>query len=153
MAACAPPCSASADKSAFPDLVSFGLWLPQRLMEKGVSFEHGPPPLDTIPGWVFASYDFSHSLLVASAVIALVAWWRRDIAFAMLAWPFHILLDLPFHSADFFPTRILWPVSGWIFDGVHWGNPLVWFSNLAGLALLWSWRRHRGRRNGRRKDA
>lgn len=136
---------------AFPDLVSFGLWLPQRVLENGLEFGNGPPPLEQMPGWLFTSYDFSHSLLVALAVIVLVAWRRRDIAFAMLAWPFHILLDVPFHSADFFPTKILWPLSDWIFDGIHWGNPWVWFSNLTGLALLWAWRWRK--RNGVRKTA
>ena len=126
---------------AFPDLVSFGLWIPQRVLEHG--FQAKPPALDTIPAWVFTSYDFSHSLLIASLTIALVAPWRKGIAFAMLAWPFHILLDIPFHSADFFPTRILWPLSMWAFDGISWTNPWVWFPNLAGLAMLWAWRWHR----------
>jgi membrane-bound metal-dependent hydrolase YbcI (DUF457 family) len=123
---------------AMPDLVSFGLWLPERLMENG--FQPGKPALASIPDWLFVSYDFSHSLLIAAVVVALVAGWRRDIAFAMLAWPFHILLDVPFHSADFFPTKILWPVSAWAYDGISWTNPWVWFANLAGLAVLWAWR-------------
>jgi hypothetical protein len=126
---------------ALPDLVSFGLWLPTRLLDNG--FQPGPPPLDTIPAWVFSSYDFSHSLLVATVAITATALWRKEIAFTMLAWPCHILLDVPFHSADFFPTKILWPLSTWVYDGISWTNPWVWFSNLAGLAVLWAWRWHR----------
>jgi len=130
---------------ALPDLVSFGLWLPVRLLKDG--FEPGRPALAAIPDWLFVSYDFSHSLLIAGSAVALVALRRRDIAFAMLAWPAHILLDVPFHTAEFFPTRILWPLSDWVFDGIAWSNPWVWFSNLAGLAVLWAWRWRR--RNGR----
>ena len=126
---------------AFPDLVSFGLWLPQRLLESG--FQFGPPELDTIPAWGFNSYDFSHSLLITTVAITLVAVRHKGIAFAMLAWPFHILLDIPFHSADFFPTKILWPVSTWAFNGIAWTHPWVWSSNLTGLAILWVWRWHK----------
>jgi membrane-bound metal-dependent hydrolase YbcI (DUF457 family) len=130
---------------ALPDLLSFGLWLPVRLMNHG--FQPGPPALDTIPHWVFSSYDFSHSLLVAGIALLLVTLWRKDIAFPLLAWPFHILLDVPFHSADYFPTKIFWPVSDWAFGGIAWSNPWVWFSNLAGLAVLWAWRwQRRGKR-------
>jgi len=123
---------------AFPDLVSFGLWLPGHVFENGIG--NGPPDLALLPGWLFVSYDVTHSLLVAGAAVALAALWRRDIAFAMLSWPFHILLDVPFHAAEFFPTKIFWPLSDWIFDGIHWMNPWVWYSNLAGLAVLYLWR-------------
>ena len=123
---------------AFPDLVSFGLWLPGHVLENGIG--NGPPDLASLPAWLFVSYDVTHSLLVAAAAVALTALWRRDIAFAMLAWPFHILLDVPFHAAEFFPTKILWPLSDWVFDGVAWTSPWVWFANLAGLAVLYLWR-------------
>lgn len=123
---------------ALPDIVSFGLWLPVILVSNG--FNVGRPSLDTIPRWVIINYNISHSLIVAFAIIALVTLWRKDISFAMLAWPFHILLDLPFHTAEFFPTIIFWPVSDIIYDGIHWGNPLVWYVNIAGLIALYLWR-------------
>ena len=37
----------------------------------------------------------------------------------MLAWPFHIILDFPFHSKEYFPTKIIWPVSDFSFDGIR----------------------------------
>jgi len=58
----------------------------------------------------------------------------------MLAWPAHILLDFPFHTADFFPTPILWPLIEVKFDGISWGTPYVWFSNIAGLIVLYIFR-------------
>ncbi len=121
---------------AFPDISSIGLWLPINWIENGF----GKPELALIPQWVFNHYNFSHSLLVAFTAIALVSLWRKDIAFAMLAWPLHIMLDLPFHSAEFFPTIIFWPVSDFIFDGIPWSIPWVWFSNLGALVTLYLWR-------------
>ena len=55
----------------------------------------------------------------------------------MLAWPFHVLLDFPFHSIKYFPTPILWPISDYKFDGIPWSNPYIWFSNIAGIILLY----------------
>mgnify|MGYP000682885974 CR=1 FL=1 len=124
---------------AFPDLLSFGLWLPLHMFENGLSFSR-PPPLDLIPSWVFISYNLTHSLPVALSAIAVVAWWRPSIAFAMLAWPFHIVLDIPFHSSEFFPTQLFWPFTDYFIDGMPWTQPWVWFSNIAGLLMLWLWR-------------
>lgn len=44
--------------------------------------------------------------LISLPMIGLVALWRRGIAFAMLAWPFHIVLDFPFHTKAYFATPI-----------------------------------------------
>lgn len=123
---------------AFPDVISFGLWLPVNLASNG--FKIGRPSLDVIPQWVMVNYNVSHSLIVAFATITLVALWRKDIAFAILAWPFHILLDIPFHTAEFFPTIIFWPVSDVIFDGIEWHNPWVWYTNITCLVALYFWR-------------
>lgn len=127
---------------ALPDLVSFGLWLPAHLLANG--FQFGKPDLALIPGWVIFQYNLFHSLLVAFAAMGLVALWRKEVAFAMLAWPFHILLDIPFHTAEFFPTQFLWPASAVFYDGVAWSNPWVWYSNIAGLIVLFFWRWRHG---------
>jgi hypothetical protein len=127
---------------ALPDLVSFGLWLPVHMLANG--FDLGKPELGVIPEWVSISYNISHSLIVAFAAIVLVALWRKIWIVPMLAWPFHILLDMPFHTAEFFPTQIFWPVSPWVYDGVAWSNPWVWYSNLAGLLVVYGWRWRRG---------
>ncbi len=124
---------------AFPDLFSFGIFLVMRLVTGQLT--PGPPPLSSIPDWLFTSYDITHSALIAGAAIASVAAFRRDLAFAMLGWPFHILLDAPFHSAAYFPTRIFYPVSDFYIDGVPWSNPWIWYPNLAGILVLYTWRR------------
>ncbi len=124
---------------AMPDLISFGAFMVQRLLNG--TWRFGKPPLDIIPDWLITNYAFGHSFVVSLGIIALVTFWRKDIAFAMLAWPFHIVLDFPFHSFAYFPTPILWPISGFKIDGIPWTNWYIWFPNVAGLILLFAYRR------------
>ncbi|HEC86013.1 MAG TPA: hypothetical protein ENI48_12345 [Thioploca sp.] len=123
---------------AFPDLSSLGVFVIVRLVEGTVVF--GPPPLASIPDWVFFNYNATHSFLVAFVTIGMVALWNRTIAFAMLGWPLHICLDFPFHTAAYFPTQMFWPLSDFVIDGVAWSTRWVWFPNLAGLLVLFGWR-------------
>jgi hypothetical protein len=123
---------------ALPDLVSFGAYLVLRLLDGG--YQPGPPPLAVLPEWLFVSYNVFHSFVICLPVVALVAWFRRDIAFAMLAWPFHIVLDFPFHSLRYFPTPIFWPFSDFVVDGIPWSSPQVWLPNVAGLVILLGYR-------------
>ncbi len=134
---------------AMPDLMSFGIYLLLHVING--SYHPGPPPLTALPPWLFTSYSIGHSFIISFAVIGLVAPMRRDIAFAMLAWPFHILLDAPFHARTYFPTPILWPLSNISFDGISWANPWVWFPNAAGVLLLLLYRR--GQKRQKEKPA
>jgi membrane-bound metal-dependent hydrolase YbcI (DUF457 family) len=129
---------------ALPDLGSFGPWLAYRLLTG--RFEPGKPELAIIPDFVFAAYDVTHSLLVAALAVALAWRWRPELGFAMLAWPFHILVDIPTHSRAFFPTPFLWPVSDFTVNGIPWGTPWIWYPNLAGIAVVFAWRLWRRRR-------
>jgi hypothetical protein len=58
----------------------------------------------------------------------------------MLAWPFHIVLDFPFHTKEFFPVKIFWPLSDMHFDGISWSSPEVIIPNCAGIILLYIYR-------------
>ena len=129
---------------AFPDLVSFGILFIKRIVTG--EFHFGAPPLDTIPQWVFISYNYSHSFIIAFLFLGIVSIFRKNWAFAMLGWPFHILLDFPFHTKAYFPTKLFWPLSNISFDGIPWTHPAVWFPNLAGIIILffWRWRLKRG---------
>ena len=86
------------------------------------------------------NYDLFHSFVPAFLVIGFIYYYKKPLAFPMLAWPFHIVLDFPFHSQEYFPTKIIWPMSDFSFDGIPWSNPEVWFPNLAGLILLFIYR-------------
>jgi len=128
---------------AMPDLFSFGILLTLRIFSGEFQFGNGPPSLEMIPWWVFTNYDISHSFISAFLCISIVKRYRKDIAFAMLAWPFHIVLDFPFHTKDYFPTKIFWPLSDFYIDGIPWNIPEVWFPNLAGIILLFVYRFYR----------
>ena len=125
---------------ALPDLLSFGLYFIVRFITQGVNMEFGKPALESIPNWVFIMYDISHSWVIAFLFIIIFLQINKEIGFPMLAWPFHILLDFPFHSKEYFPTPILWPISDYRFDGIPWSNPYVWFGNIACIIILFVYR-------------
>lgn len=88
-----------------------------------------------------------HSAIVA-AVVSLIAWriWRKQ-WLPLLGWWSHILIDIPTHSADFYPSPVLYPITQRGFDGLAWNTP--WFVAVnytalvvSGLYLLWTYRRH-----------
>ena len=101
----------------------------------------GKPSLDEIPIWVFNLYDFSHSLIIALIFILIVYRFNKNLCFPMLAWPFHILLDVFTHSKEFFPTPIFWPISDYRFDGIPWSNPYIWFANIFCIFIIFIYRR------------
>ena len=84
--------------------------------------------------------NLSHSFLTAILFIVLVSKFRKELVWPMLAWPFHIILDFPFHTKDFFPVKIFWPISDFSFDGISWSSPEVIIPNFAGLILLFIYR-------------
>ena len=79
-------------------------------------------------------------MITALFFIAIAYKINKDFAWPMLAWPMHIIVDFFTHSIEFFPTPILWPISDYRFDGIPWSNPYIWFSNIAGIILLYVWR-------------
>lgn len=125
---------------ALPDLLSFGLYFLVRIFTHGSNMQFGKPALETIPNWVFTMYDISHSCVIAFFVIIIFLQINKEICFSMLAWPFHILLDFFFHSKEYFPTPILWPISNYQFDGIPWSNPYIWFGNIGCIILLFIYR-------------
>ena len=125
---------------AMPDLISFGAFLFLQILHG--NFHPGPPPMSEIPSWLIINYSLGHSFVICLPIIGLIALWRKPIAFAMLAWPFHIMLDFPFHSFKYFPTPMFWPISDFKIDGIPWSHWYIWFPNVAGLILLFYFRRH-----------
>lgn len=128
---------------AMPDLISFGALMFSRLLNG--TYTWGKPALASLPAWIYPAYTVGHSFVIAFTVIGLVAFWRKDIAFAMLGWPFHILLDFPFHSVQYFPTPMFWPISDFKVDGIPWSHWYIWLPNVAGIVVLLLYR-HRQRR-------
>jgi len=132
---------------AMPDLFSFGILFLTRITS--LQFHTGPPPLETIPWWVFINYDLSHSFICAFSVILIIYRFNSKLAFAMLAWPFHIVLDFPFHSQAFFPSKIFWPLSDFTINGIPWGQPKIWLPNVAGLLIYYLYLRYKNNKKRR----
>ncbi len=124
---------------AMPDLIAFGAFMLMQIIHG--QWHAGPPPMESLPAWLFTTYSFGHSFVICLPIIGLVALWRKPIAFAMLAWPFHIVLDFPFHTFAYFPTPIFWPFYDFKIDGIAWSHWYIWFPNVAGLILLFYFRR------------
>mgnify|MGYP005841279343 FL=1 len=106
---------------AMPDMISFGAFVLLRVVNG--EYVPGKPDLEIIPAWSIMLYDLSHSLLISLLLLALVYRLRPGLAFAMLAWPFHIMLDIPFHTCHYFPTKFLYPLNDIIYDGIAWSRP------------------------------
>ena len=79
-------------------------------------------------------YSISHSFIVFLLVFGIVCLIFRKPIWTMCAWGIHILIDIPSHSYQFYPTPVLWPISGWKFDGFSWANP--WFLVMNYIVLI-----------------
>ncbi|MEC7925338.1 MAG: hypothetical protein VX618_02465 [Thermodesulfobacteriota bacterium] len=125
---------------AAPDLLPFIPNLFYKLING--NFSYGKPSISSIPDWVFLIYDFSHSLITGFLLVLILFFFKKKyLSFAALAWPFHSILDSVSHSKDFFGTKIFWPLSDYRFDGVSWGQPEVWFTNILFLIIIFYIRR------------
>ena len=130
-----------------PDIFSFGpyfllAFLGQYSFAREAS---GRPDAALIPSFVHSAYDMTHSLVVYAAFLALLyALGKRKFAYLTLGWPLHIVVDMPTHAREFFPTPFLWPFSDFSFDGIPWSTPWIFFPNVALLVILytfWWWKR------------
>ena len=121
-----------------PDLLSFGIYFITNLL--GIT-EHpkiGHPDPASIPHFIYQLYDISHSLIVFAVVFGLVWFFRKKPQWLLGAWLLHILVDIPTHSFEFFPTPLFWPVSDFKVNGINWGDPIIFFPNLFLLFVFYS---------------
>ena len=119
-----------------PDLISFGPHILINLL-KG-KLEKGKPELSNFPAWVFKTYDLTHSLVVYAGVyITLRAIFGSEVAYLSLAWLLHILMDIPTHSKNFFPTKFLYPLSNFHIDGTPWSSKGIMLGNFVFLLLAY----------------
>jgi hypothetical protein len=154
------------------------LWMIWQMSYHGVPFSDIPRPetmsADERKGiFIFRAtqtlYHFSHSIVIFAVLFALVWLWRRyrfsrssESAaalgkqltgrpyFEMTGWLLHVLLDIPTHSAEFYPTLFLWPLSGFHFDGNSWGNLPFMIGNYLCLLAAFIAVRFAGRRSARK---
>ena len=128
-----------------PDIFSFGAWMVIQLAS-GALPEWSPAP-ESLPAWVVFNYNLFHSFVIAMSAVCIVYAFNRTLAYVMLAWPFHVLVDMPLHESDYFPTKVFWPLSDFHVDGVSWCSPWIWGVNVVLLASLYYWKwRNRSKR-------
>ncbi len=123
--------------AAFPDVLAFGVPIIAglALMAVGRAGEtHHFPPRAHLG---LPLYPAAHSLIVFAAVFGLTCLALRRIAYSMLGWLMHILIDIPTHSYSYYATRFLWPVSGFGIDGIAWWTPWFWVATYVALATVY----------------
>ena len=96
-----------------------------------------PPMPASIGLWAHHLHCIFHSAVTAAVVTGLVWWrWRRFWP-PLLGWWLHIVIDVFTHSAEFFPSPVLYPLTYWGFDGWAWNLPMALALNYAALAGVW----------------
>jgi len=140
----------------FPDLLAFTplfFWVVFNLISGSFAWNHIPRPSQMEPfspdtPLIFritsVFYNISHSIIIFLLVAAVLLILNRFIfsdslkfrrpPWEMAGWLFHIIIDIPTHTYEFYPTPFLWPVSGWKFSGFHWDAP--WFIALNYSAII-----------------
>ena len=118
-----------------PDLLAFAPLFIMNLISGGTM---GRPSLETIPLHVFTVYGITHSFVVYAVLFAFL-WFlgKKPFAKLTLAWPLHILVDIPTHDATFFPTPFLWPISDFHINGISWGQPIIFIPNVVLVLSLY----------------
>lgn len=122
------------------DVQGFALAVPGR--------EPALPPLVTL--WSHHLHCIMHSAVVAGA-ITLLAWWLQPLlVIAVLGWWSHIVIDVFTHSADYYPSPVLYPFTLQGFDGLAWNTPWFLVANYLalGLTAVWLLRTREGHRQG-----
>ena len=132
----------------FPDLFAFTisfLWLFGNFVFGDLSFADLPRPDEIEPAsdaLMFGDgdigkatsfiarvtailYHLSHSAVVFLVIFGLVYLIFRRPIWELGGWLMHIFLDIPTHQYQVYPTPVLWPLSGWKFDGFSWET--LWF--------------------------
>ncbi len=144
--------------SIFPDVISFGLlflWFAILVIGSGFNFsvlsnytrsmDATEPPAPFMPIFQLTStiYNASHSAIVFLMVFFLFFFFLKTPSWTLLGWLLHILIDIPTHSYQFYPTPFLWPVSGFKVHGFSWGTPWFLILNYSAIILVYFlfWRR------------
>jgi hypothetical protein len=104
------------------------------------------PP--TVALWTNHLHCIAHSAVVAAAATVTIWIVTRSLWIPLFGWWSHILIDVFTHSADFYPSPVLYPFTMRGFDGIAWNRPWFVALNYASLAIAFAWlwmRRREGR--------
>jgi hypothetical protein len=124
-----------------PDVFSFGVFTVTYLFTNGFArpeYTHSEPPDPSlVPHYVYGLYNVTHSLIIFLIAFVGVSWLAKRMVWEMTAWGVHILIDIPTHSYQFFPTPFLWPISDYTFNGFSWGAPWFMVLNYSAIAFTY----------------
>lgn len=144
----------------FPDLFAFTIpfaWIASGILFGNLHLSDIPRPHQIEPPtagtfWVIhlakQLYNISHSGLVFATAFLLVWLVGRFVLppsfrlqrapWEMGGWLLHVLIDIPTHSYQFYPTPIFWPISSWKFVyGFSWSVPWFMILNYSALAIVY----------------
>jgi membrane-bound metal-dependent hydrolase YbcI (DUF457 family) len=123
-----------------PDVFSFGIFMLARILglSKEINFSSEHLDQNLVPQYVHILYNITHSFVIFAIVFLLVWFFLKKPYWLLGAWFLHILVDIPSHSFSFFPTPFLWPIYNFKIDGIGWGNPVIFFPDVAILILLYA---------------
>lgn len=127
----------------FPDLFAFTIPFVlafYKVIFTGQSFSGLRDHHGLAGGFDIASYlyQYSHSLVVWAFVFCVVWYFSKRPRYELLGWALHILIDIPSHSINFYPTPFLFPLSDYRFPyGVSWSNQWYMIINYTALAFVW----------------
>ena len=95
------------------------------------------PPLVNL--WAHHLHCVMHRAMVAAAATLLnwLAW--HALWFPLLGWWSHIVIDVFTHSADYYPSPVLYPITQRGFDGLAWNTPWFLVGNYAALGVTAVW--------------
>lgn len=116
-----------------PDLLAFGIPFISAVFVGSLNHHQN------LGGFDIAStvYPYTHSLVIFSLVFLAIYAVRREWYLPMLGWGFHVLLDIPFHTPEFYPTPFLFPLSNYTLPfGISWSTPIVWIAIWVAV-LIW----------------
>ena len=117
-----------------PDVIPFSTTFIRIIITGTMPARHDPSSF-VVPAYTNFLYSMTHSLVVILFVFWLIYLIRKDIPYYMLAWPLHVLIDIPTHTKEFFPTPILFPLSNFSINGVSWSAPYIFFPNIILLVV------------------
>lgn len=139
-----------------PDVFAFAplfIWLFYGLISGGINYSEIPKPEEghQMPAdWSIAKltlvlYSISHSLFIFIPVFFVIFLIYKKPQWVMCGWLFHILIDIPTHSYEFYPTPFLWPISDFKVNGFSWGHPWFLIVNYALLIIVYwiLWRKNK----------
>lgn len=120
-----------------PDLLAFGPLFLYSIFSNNLTISK--PDISAIPDYVFVGYNFTHSIVIFLIIVGVFYYITRDIPWVAGGWLLHILIDIPTHTSNFFPTPFLWPLSDFTVSVISWSNMIFMIINYSLLVIVYTY--------------